>query len=85
MIKRIVAAAVAALFLGALSATPAATQATQPAQKQAPAAKKKPAKKASPKQEAQRQKMRDCATQWKASGQKGRSKHRAFMKECLKS
>ena len=50
-----------------------------------PAAGEAPAKKEpSPKAKAQRDKMRTCAAEWKASGQKGRAAHNAFMKECLK-
>ncbi len=49
------------------------------------AAGEAPAKKEpSPKAKAQREKMRTCAAEWKASGQKGRAAHNAFMKECLK-
>jgi ABC-type uncharacterized transport system involved in gliding motility auxiliary subunit len=93
MMKRVVAAAVTALFLAA-TAAPSVAQTTEPAQKQTPA-KKAPAKKtekkkkASPKQEAQRQKMKDCAVKWnehkKASNAKGRKAHREFMSSCLKS
>ena len=43
-------------------------------------AKKEP----SPKAKAQRDKMRTCAAEWKASGQKGKAAHEAFMKACLK-
>ena len=82
MMKRIVVAALSALFLAAVSAPPAFAQATQPAKKETTAKSAK--KKASPKQQAQRQKMKDCAAKWKASGEKGRAAHRKFMGSCLK-
>jgi hypothetical protein len=43
-------------------------------------AKKEP----SPAQKAQREKMKACGAEWKASGQKGRAAYSAFLKECLK-
>lgn len=91
MMKRIAAAAFAALFLAGVSVGPAAAQTAankpnpSPQATPAPAAKKT----ASPAQQAQRQKMKDCAAKWgdhkKTTGAKGRKAYNDFMKPCLKS
>jgi hypothetical protein len=93
MIKRIAAAAIAAMFLTSASVAPGFAQTTQaPAAKPAakPASEKKAEKKkASEAQMAQRQKMKDCAAKWKdhkkATGEKGRKAYNAFSKTCLSS
>jgi hypothetical protein len=100
MVKRLLMAALSAVFLATVAAAPVSAQAPAPAKKEtaderkakkAKASEEKKAKKkeASAKQKAQRQKMKDCSTKWgahkKATKEKGRAAHRKFMGECLKN